>query len=78
MGSGSIPHKQLLQKRGDEMDWNQIQGVVRAVLTALGGWMVGKGYFDQTAVNDLVGAVLVIGGAVWSVMHKRQQAATPT
>lgn len=49
-----------------------IGGIVRAVLAALGGYLVGKGYFDQAAVNELVGAGVVIATGVWSVLNKRK------
>lgn len=47
-------------------------GVVRAVLAAAGGWAVGKGYVDQASADQIIGAVIVIGTAGWSVWSKKQ------
>lgn len=54
---------------------DQVQGVLRALLSAAGGWAVGKGYIDGATAEQLGGALVVILTAVWSVVHKRQLAA---
>ena len=56
------------------MTWDNIQGVLRAILSAAGGYAVAKGYFDSAMANDIVAAVLVLGSAVWSVAHNTAQA----
>jgi hypothetical protein len=56
------------------MNWDMIQGVLRAVLSAVGGYAVAKGYFDSATANAVVAAVLVLGSAGWSVMHNAAQA----
>lgn len=53
----------------------QIQGVLRAVLAAGGGWLVGHGYIDNEMAANLAGAALTLFAAGWSVYSKRQ--ATP-
>ena len=57
------------------MTWDNIQGVVRALLAAAGGFAVAKGWFDSAMANDLTAAVLVIGSAIWSVYHNSKQGA---
>lgn len=52
------------------MDMGMVMGVVRALLAALGGYAVAKGWFDSATVNSLVGAGTVIATAVWSVYSK--------
>lgn len=47
-----------------------IFGVVRAVLAAVGGWAVAQGWVDESTVEQVVGAVLVIATAAWSVRSK--------
>lgn len=63
--------------KGKLMTWDQINGVVRAILTAIGGYLVGKGLLDQTTATELVGAVLTIAGAVWSIFSNRPKVITP-
>ena len=53
------------------MDSAQIAGIVRALAAALGGFLVGQGYLDDSTMQQLVGAVTTIGVAVWSVVAKR-------
>lgn len=57
------------------MNAEQIGGVVRAVVAALGGVAVGKGLIDQETVLTVAGAIGTIVVAVWSVMSKGK---TPT
>lgn len=54
------------------MDSGQIAGIVRAVLAAAGGYLVGKGMVDQATVEQVTGAVAVIATALWSWYSKRQ------
>lgn len=53
------------------MTWTQVAGIVRAVLAAAGGYAVAKGLVDPTQLETLIGAVLTIGAAVWSVISKK-------
>lgn len=50
---------------------DKILGVARAVLAAGAGYLVGKGYIDQGMADQLVGAVLLISTAIWSVVSKK-------
>lgn len=54
------------------MNTEEIGGVVRAVLAAVGGIAVAKGYIDNGTMTTIVGAVTTIAVAVWSVIAKRQ------
>ena len=49
------------------MTSDQIGGIVRAILAALGGYFVGKGIVDQATVTTIVGAAATIATAVWSL-----------
>lgn len=53
------------------MNQDQILGLVRHLLTALGGLLVAKGYVDDTTMVTVVGALATIIGAGWSVYTKR-------
>jgi hypothetical protein len=53
------------------MDKDTILGIVRHVLTFGGGLLVTKGYFDDGTMQAVVGALMTIAGAVWSVVDKK-------
>ena len=53
------------------MNSDQITGIIRAILAAGGGYLVGKGYLDDATLNTIIGAVLTLGTAVWSVVNNR-------
>lgn len=55
------------------MNWEQIASILRHILTFGGGFIVAKGWISAEALPGIVGAILTIGGAVWSVVNK-----TPT
>lgn len=50
-----------------EMAW----GIVRAVLAAGSGYLVGTGLIDQAMATEIIGAIGVIFTAVWSVWSKK-------
>lgn len=53
------------------MTKDEVYGVARAVLSAVGGFLVGKGYIDSETAVALAGALATIAAAVWSVKAKR-------
>lgn len=53
------------------LDWNLLQTVLRHGLTALGGVLVGAGWIDASAVPELVGAALVIVGAIFGAVSAK-------
>lgn len=53
------------------MNTDQIGGVVRAVLAALGGFLVGKGILDSGTATTLAGALTTIIISVWSAWSNR-------
>jgi archaeosine-15-forming tRNA-guanine transglycosylase len=46
-------------------------GMVRHVLTSVGGLVVMMGYADEATVLTMVGAVMTLIGFVWSWMAKK-------
>jgi hypothetical protein len=54
------------------MNREQIFGVVRHVLTFVGGFFVVKGYIDESLLNELIGGALALAGTVWSVIDKNK------
>lgn len=53
------------------MNWDAISGIVRHILTFGGGYLVTKGVVDEATMQAAVGAVVTLGGVVWSVVSKR-------
>ena len=54
------------------MTKSEAYGVARAVLAAVGGVLVGKGYIDSETAVSLGGALATVIAAVWSVKSKRR------
>ena len=55
------------------MDTAAWLGIVRHVLTTVGGIFVAKGYIDDTGVEALAGGIVAIAGVVWSIIEKRNR-----
>ncbi len=56
------------------MTHDQILGLIRHILTAVGGVLVAKGIADEGTVTTVVGGLIGIGGAIWSWWDKREAA----
>lgn len=48
-------------------------GLVRHILTAIGGYLVARGTLDAATVETGVGAVVTLGGVAWSVLDKKKR-----
>lgn len=57
------------------MNWEMVSGVVRHILTFGGGFLVTKGLVDEATVQAAVGAIITLGGVVWSLWQKKGSAA---
>lgn len=57
--------------------FERVGGLVRHGLTTLGGYLVGKGYLDESTMLELVGAGMTIIGFLWSWWNKPKPTATP-
>jgi hypothetical protein len=53
------------------MTSDQVTGLIRAILTAIGGFVIGKGWLNAETFTWISGGVLTIGGAVWSLWTNR-------
>lgn len=53
------------------MNWLFIQGLIRHLLTFGGGALVAQGHIDPDQAEVATGAILSIGGVIWSAMEKR-------
>lgn len=56
------------------MSKEQVLGMVRHGLTFLGGLLVTKGLLDSGMAQEVMGAVLTLVGAAWSVVDKKKVA----
>jgi hypothetical protein len=56
------------------MNKEQLLGIVRHALTFAGGYLVTKGIADSATASEIIGALVTLSGAVWSILHKK----TPT
>ncbi len=54
------------------MEKEQIYGLVRHGLTAVGGVLVTLGYIDEDIIPEVVGAVMTLVGIVWSYQAKKK------
>jgi hypothetical protein len=48
----------------------QVLGIVRHALTFAGGIVVMSGWADQGVVTEIIGGVITLTGAIWSVIAK--------
>ena len=49
-----------------------ILALIRQLLTVAGTALVAKGYVQASDIEPVIGALLTIGSAVWSVADKRR------
>lgn len=48
----------------------QLLGILRHTLTFVGGILVTKGLIDETTATEIIGGVITLTGAIWSVLAK--------
>ena len=53
------------------MTKEQIQGLVRHVLTFVGGILVLQGVVEESLINELIGGVVALAGTLWSIFSKK-------
>ena len=53
------------------MTAEQIWGIVRTILAAIGGYIVANGWIDNATVQSVIGALGTIFVAIWSVWAKK-------
>lgn len=57
------------------MNAEQIGGILRTILAAGGGYLVSRGWLDNATMMAIVGALVTLATAGWSVWAKRQKVA---
>jgi len=53
------------------MTKEQKLGIVRHVLTFVGGILLAKGLVDESLLTDMIASIMVLVGGTWSVLDKR-------
>ena len=53
---------------------NQVLGLIRHTLTFVGGIIVAKGLVDDVMFQEILGGVMTLVGAIWSVASKKSAA----
>lgn len=53
------------------MNKDKVLGILRHVLTFGGGILITKGIVDEAIAAEIVGSLLTLVGAVWSVIAKK-------
>ena len=48
----------------------QVLGIVRHTLTFVGGIVIARGLVDESTVTEIIGGVLTLTGAIWSIVAK--------
>lgn len=56
------------------MNKDTILGIIRHVLTFAGGILIAKGVADDATVTELIGGIITVIGAVWSILSKKKPA----
>lgn len=53
------------------MTSDQVGGIVRAIVSAVGGYFIGKGLADAATVTAVAGALATLVMAVWSIVSNK-------
>lgn len=54
------------------MSGEEIGGIVRTLLSAVGGYLVGQGIVDAATATSIAGALATLVAAAWSIYAKRK------
>lgn len=57
------------------MNRETILGLMRHVLTFAGGALAAQGWASEGELTELIGGLMTVIGAVWSIVDKRRRAA---
>jgi hypothetical protein len=52
-------------------NYDQITGIVRAVVPAITGWLAAKGVSENTWIDIAVVIVVTLGACVWSIINNQ-------
>lgn len=66
--------REFTTQRGNTMDLNSINGILRAVVPAVLAYAVGKGWISSSSVADITAGVVAVAAAIWSVITNKPTA----
>ena len=69
---GSLLQNGLEKRKEMNMKTDEIGGIVRALVSALGGYLVGQGLVDSETAMTIGGSITTIVVAIWSIYSKRK------
>jgi hypothetical protein len=52
------------------MKMEQVMGIIRHILTFVGGVVVAKGLVDEALITEIIGGTLTLIGGIWSIVSK--------
>lgn len=55
-------------------NWTQVSGIIRHLMTSLGGVLASKGIFGESDIEAFAGAAAVLIGFAWSYFAKEKKA----
>ena len=69
-----FPNKNLKMREKElkKMKKEQLLGIVRHVLTFVGGILVAKGLATESLSQELIGATMTLVGGIWSIIEKNK------
>jgi len=56
------------------MNKQVVLGIVRHILTGVGGYFVGTGLIDAAGAETAIGAIIALAGIIWSAIDKKDAA----
>lgn len=54
------------------MKIEQVMGIIRHILTFVGGVVVAKGLVDEALITEIIGGTLTLIGGIWSIISKNK------
>ncbi len=58
------------------MKIEQVMGIIRHILTFVGGVVVAKGLVDEALITEIIGGTLTLIGGIWSIISKKTKEIT--
>lgn len=56
------------------MNKNQVMGLIRHLLTFVGGILITQGVLDEGMYTEISGAAMTLIGSIWSIVEKQSAA----
>ena len=61
-----------VKQKTKKMTKDIMMGLIRHILTFLGGTIIAKGVADEAAMTELIGGLMTVIGAIWSITAKKK------